>query len=71
MTTTTVTDLYPSRGATEVSTPRKDPVVWSAPGAPGPIATGELEAFERDGFLPLDQIIGPDQVPLYQRVAGA
>lgn len=34
-TTTTVTDLYPSRGATEVSVPRQDPVVWSAPGTPG------------------------------------
>ena len=64
---TTVTDLYPSRGATEVSTPRKDPVLWSSPDTPGPIATAELESFERDGFLAVDQIIGPDEVPVYQR----
>ncbi|NED83262.1 ectoine hydroxylase, partial [Streptomyces sp. SID11233] len=31
-----ITDLYPTRGKTEVSTPRQDPVVWTAPGAPGP-----------------------------------
>ena len=39
MTTAAVrTDLYPTRGAGEVVTPRQDPVVWSAPGAPGPVA---------------------------------
>lgn len=60
------TDLYPTRGDREVLTPRKDPVVWSAPGDPGPIATADLMGFERDGFLTVDQLIGPDEVALYR-----
>jgi ectoine hydroxylase len=66
-TATRLPDLYPSRGATEVSTPRKDPVVWSAPGAAGPIPGAGLQAFERDGFLAIDQLISPDEVPTYKR----
>ncbi|MBM9622315.1 ectoine hydroxylase [Streptomyces zhihengii] len=60
------TDLYPTRGAREVTTPRQDPVVWSAPGTPGPIATADLMGFERDGFLTVDQLIGDDEVALYR-----
>ena len=37
---TTITDLYPTRGSAEVSTPRQDPVVWSQPGAAGPVRPG-------------------------------
>jgi ectoine hydroxylase len=59
---TTITDLYPTRGASEVSTPRQDPVVWSQPGAAGPITAQELGGFERDGFLGVREIIGPDEV---------
>ena len=62
-----VTDLYPSRGATEVSTPRQDPVVWGAPDTPGPIPAGDLQSFERDGFLAVDQLIGADEVDVYHR----
>ncbi|MFF2849207.1 ectoine hydroxylase [Streptomyces sp. NPDC058001] len=68
MTTTTTeatTDLYPSRGATEVSVPRQDPVFWGAPDTPGPIASGDLEGYERDGFLSVEQLIGPDEVAVY------
>ncbi|WP_406434371.1 ectoine hydroxylase [Streptomyces sp. NBC_00631] len=64
---TTITDLYPSRGPVEVAVPRKDPVVWSAPGAPGPIPTDRLEAFERDGFLAIDQLLADDEVAVYRR----
>lgn len=39
-TTTAMPDLYPSRGAAEVLTPRQDPVVWGAPDALGPVALG-------------------------------
>ncbi|GHJ38436.1 ectoine hydroxylase [Streptomyces sp. TS71-3] len=59
-------DLYPSRGATEVSTPRQDPVVWSEPGAPGPIGGQDLASLERDGFLAIDQLITPDEVATYR-----
>ncbi|MEU1281087.1 ectoine hydroxylase [Streptomyces sp. NPDC005805] len=60
------TDLYPTRGASEVRTPRKDPVVWSAPGAPGPIATADLMGFERDGFLTVDQLVTDEEVAVYR-----
>ncbi|MEV0119956.1 ectoine hydroxylase [Streptomyces sp. NPDC050703] len=59
------TDLYPTRGAEEVLIERKDPVVWSEPGAEGPISAGDLAGFERDGFLAIDQLITPDEVGVY------
>ncbi|OEU96869.1 ectoine hydroxylase [Streptomyces oceani] len=59
-------DLYPTRGSTEVATPRQDPVVWSEPGTPGPIAATDLAGYERDGFLTVDQLITPDEVAVYQ-----
>ena len=61
---TTITDLYPTRGAAEVSTPRQDPVVWSQPGAAGPIGAQELRAFDRDGFLTVDKLVGPEEVDI-------
>ncbi|MGW1467438.1 ectoine hydroxylase [Streptomyces sp. NPDC002308] len=66
MTTYARTDLYPSRGAAETITPRRDPVVWSAPGAPGPVPVQSLLTFERDGFLAVDQLLTPDEVAGYR-----
>ncbi|MEU3096557.1 ectoine hydroxylase [Streptomyces sp. NPDC006967] len=65
-TTTNVTDLYPTRGATEVATPRQDPVVWGGPDTPGPVSAGDLQSLDRDGFLAIDQLIGPDEVSVYR-----
>ncbi|MDT0389782.1 ectoine hydroxylase [Streptomyces sp. DSM 41921] len=65
-TTTGVPDLYPTRGAAEVLTPRQDPVVWGAPDAPGPIVPADLLSFERDGFLAIDQLITDDEVTVYR-----
>ena len=62
-----VTDLYPSRGATEVSVPRQDPVVWGAPGAPGSFSVADLQAYERDGFLALDELLTEDEVAVYRQ----
>ncbi|MCU4744883.1 MULTISPECIES: ectoine hydroxylase [Streptomyces] len=59
-------DLYPTRGATEVSTPRQDPVVWSPPGTPGPVGAQQLAGLERDGFLAVDQLITADEVAVYR-----
>lgn len=59
-------DLYPTRGATEVAIERQDPVVWSKPGAPGPIGSQDLADYERDGFLAIDQLITPDEVKVYR-----
>ncbi|MFF7974786.1 ectoine hydroxylase [Streptomyces sp. NPDC007905] len=64
---TTVTDLYPSRGTSEVTVPRQDPVVWGSPDTPGPISTADLHAYERDGFLAVDQLITPDEVEVYRQ----
>ncbi|NYV75419.1 ectoine hydroxylase [Streptomyces sp. UH6] len=47
--------------------PRQDPVVWGAPDAPGPIPPQDLGAFERDGFLAVDQLITPEEVQVYRR----
>ncbi|MGW8955145.1 ectoine hydroxylase [Streptomyces sp. NPDC055709] len=66
MTTTAITDLYPTRGAAETAVPRQDPVVWSPPGAPGPISPSALQSYERDGFLAIDELITPDEVAVYR-----
>jgi ectoine hydroxylase len=63
---TTAADVYPTRGPVEVVTPRQDPVVWSAAGTPGPIGRSDLDSFEQNGFLSVDQLIGPDEVSLYR-----
>ncbi|MEU6881186.1 ectoine hydroxylase [Streptomyces sp. NPDC046712] len=57
--TDVLTDLYPTRGASEVLTPRRDPVVWSD--APG------LETFDRDGFLAEPDLLTDDEVAVYKR----
>ncbi|WP_262061953.1 ectoine hydroxylase [Streptomyces sp. STR69] len=66
-TVTDTTDLYPSRGTTEVSVPRRDPVVWGSPDAAGPIPPGDLQSFERDGFLAMPELLRDDEVDVYRR----
>ncbi|MEV4948806.1 ectoine hydroxylase [Streptomyces sp. NPDC053755] len=56
---TNTTDLYPTRGAAEVLTPRRDPVVWGR-GGPG------LESYERDGFLAQPDLLTDDEVAVYK-----
>lgn len=56
--TTVAADLYPTRGTAEVTTPRRDPVVWGDP-------TG-LESYERDGFLADPGLLADDEVALYR-----
>ncbi|MFD9075917.1 phytanoyl-CoA dioxygenase family protein, partial [Streptomyces lasiicapitis] len=58
-------DLYPTRGAEEVLIERKDPVVWSAPGTPGPFTGEDLAGFERDGFRAVEQLLTPEEVGEY------
>ncbi|GAA2441964.1 ectoine hydroxylase [Streptomyces glaucus] len=60
------TDLYPTRGATEAMMPRRDPVVWSAPGTPGPLTRAGLLDFENTGFTTVDALLDPDEVTLYR-----
>ncbi|MCN9239629.1 ectoine hydroxylase [Streptomyces sp. RY43-2] len=60
-------DLYPTRGTAEVSVPRQDPVVWGAPGTPGPFSVADLQAYERDGFFGVDALLTEDEVARYHR----
>ncbi|MFE7777535.1 ectoine hydroxylase [Streptomyces sp. NPDC057445] len=64
--TTAITDLYPTRGAAETAVPRQDPVVWSPPGTPGPIAPSALQSYERDGFLAIEELITPNEVAVHR-----
>ncbi|MFD9290392.1 ectoine hydroxylase, partial [Streptomyces sp. NPDC060030] len=66
MTTDVRADLYPSRGAAEMTTPRQDPVIWSAPGTPGPFSSEDLRSFDHEGFLAIDQLITPGEVAVYR-----
>ncbi|MGW0495956.1 ectoine hydroxylase [Streptomyces sp. NPDC003007] len=54
-----MTDLYPTRGAAEVVTPRQDPVLWGE-------LSEDLRGFERDGFLTVDQLLTPTEVLTYR-----
>ncbi|MDW4908072.1 ectoine hydroxylase [Streptomyces sp. ADMS] len=64
--TSTPTDLYPTRGAAEVTVPRQDPVLWGAPDTRGPFTAADLMAYERDGFRALDRLLEDDEVALYR-----
>ncbi|WP_346776443.1 ectoine hydroxylase [Streptomyces sp. HNM0574] len=57
-----LTDRYPTRGSSEVVMPRTDPVVWSEPGAPGPVGAADLARYEREGFLCVDALLTPAEV---------
>ncbi|MEU0112609.1 ectoine hydroxylase [Streptomyces bobili] len=54
-----MTDLYPTRGAAEVMTPRRDPVLWGD-------ASEQLRDFERDGFMTMDELLTPTEVLAYR-----
>jgi len=57
-------DPYPTRGASRPELiGRVDPVVHG--NAAGPLSTGELVDFDRDGYLRMDRLISPEEVVLY------
>lgn len=64
-------DAYPSRcGAEPVMLPRQDPVVYSEwrPGAP--LTAAQIESFDRDGFLVLEDLFSEEEVAALQRETG-
>ncbi|MTV25748.1 ectoine hydroxylase [Nitriliruptoraceae bacterium ZYF776] len=64
MSSTTIHDPYPTRVAgTPEILDRVDPVV--AEGATGPLRAEQVAAFERDGFLFLEDVFTPEEVKRY------
>ena len=60
-------DLYPSRYIDEaIVTPRQDPVVYGNPGE-GPLSAGQLEHYDRNGFLTFDNLFSERELERYQR----
>jgi ectoine hydroxylase len=56
---TSVADRYPTRLTEGEPTPfpRVDPVVWGS--APGPVTADDVEGYDRDGFLAIEQLVPP------------
>ena len=66
-----MTDLYPSRNAAEPQLlPRHDPVVHGAWSPSAPLSQAQAEAFDRDGYLVLEDIFSAGEVTFLQRQAG-
>ncbi|MFC7902451.1 ectoine hydroxylase [Streptomyces griseoincarnatus] len=60
------TDVYPTRGTAEAMMPRRDPVVWSAPGTPGPLGGAGLADVDRAGFTTVEALLSPGEVALFR-----
>ena len=66
-----MTDLYPSRHAAEPQLlPRHDPVVHGAWSPSAPLSKAQAEAFDRDGYLVLEDIFSAEEVAFLQKQAG-
>lgn len=62
-----MTDLYPSRVADQPTwLERKDPVVHSPWHSESPLSQAQHEAFERDGFLVLQNVFEEDEIAALQ-----
>lgn len=65
MSTTVRRDLYPTRVIGEsVPQPRIDPTVWGQ--APGPLDGEQLNRYESNGYLVLDDLLSGQEVDLYR-----
>lgn len=63
-------DLYPSRHADMAEfLPRRDPVVHADWSADAPISRDQVDAFDRDGYLVLEDIFSDAEVAFLQREA--
>ncbi|MBU0657613.1 MAG: ectoine hydroxylase, partial [Alphaproteobacteria bacterium] len=64
-------DLYPSRHATMAEfLPRLDPVVHSAWNADAPVSREQADAFDRDGFVVLEDLFSDAEIAFLQSEAG-
>lgn len=65
------TDLYPSRYAGEPELlPRRDPVVHAEWRPDAPLTPEQLERFDRDGYLVLEDVFSADEVAVLQAETG-
>ena len=66
-----MTDIYPSRHATEPEMrPRRDPVVHNEWSNDAPISVQQAARFDRDGYIVLEDLFSHDEVAFLQRAAG-
>lgn len=64
----TTQDLYPSRnGRPAQLMERLDPVIYSRPDAPPPVARSVVESYEKNGFVILEDLFTPAEVALLQQ----
>lgn len=64
-------DLYPSRHATMAEfLPRLDPVVHSVWNADAPVSREQADAFDRDGFVVLEDLFSDAEIAFLQSEAG-
>ncbi len=60
VTATRTADRYPTRVADRPALlDRPDPTVWSPPGAAGALPPAQLAAYDRDGFVTVEQLLTP------------
>ncbi len=66
-----MTDIYPSRhAATPEMRPRLDPVVHREWNEDAPVSREQAAAFDRDGYLVLENIFSDEEIAYLQRAAG-
>lgn len=64
----TTQDLYPSRnGQPARLMERLDPVIYSRPDAPMPVARSLIESYEKNGFVILEDVFTPAEVAVLQQ----
>jgi ectoine hydroxylase len=60
-----IEDLYPTRSAEDESwSERHDPVVWSDWNAAAPLTRAQADAFERDGYIMLENIFSSGELAI-------
>lgn len=64
-------DLYPTRHTAEAQLlPRRDPVAYKAWAPGAPLTAEQIESFERDGFLVLENVLDEREVEVLQGELG-
>lgn len=63
-----VHDVYPSRVYSKPKIlPRLDPVVYSAKSVSGPLTSGQLEFYEKNGYLFIENFFAEKEIEIYRK----